>query len=196
MKFVIFLAGILLILIGTITYTTITNQHQIVTVSKQIVTDALNIPVGPGSESETPENVTLVPGGISKLVVNLTVSLDSGMLSSVQFKIFTAPNFGPCMQQVGANACLVDLTVSNQTVIIPLNSSVVRPNGATTLYFGFTNREANSKTVALSASLQARSVETSSARDGYLNFAALGIVGIGLLVTVYGFAARAVIPWE
>lgn len=196
MKFVIFLAGISLILIGTLAYTTITNQHQTVTDFKQNLTGALNIPVGPGSESETPENVTLVPGRITKLVVNLTVSLESGTLSSVQFKIFTAQNFGTCMQQADANGCLVDMTVSNQTVVVPLNSSLAHANGATTLYFGFTNREANSKTVALSATLQASKVEITSARDGNMNLAALGIAGIGLLLTLYGVAAKAVIPWE
>lgn len=196
MKFVIFLAGIFLILIGTLTYMTITNQHQTVTNSKEIVTGELNIPIGPGSESETPTNVTIVPGRVSELIVNLTVSLASGTLSSVQFKMFTAPNLGSCMQQAEASACLVDTTVSNQTVIVPLNSSVVHSNGTTTLYFGFANKEANSKTVALVASLKASSVETTSARDGYANFVGLGFAGIGLLVTLYGVAAKTVIPWE
>jgi len=196
MKFIVLLVGVSLILIGLLAYSTLPNLHLIPTNSRQTVEGPASIPVGPGSESETPQNLTLVIGKTNELVVNLTVSGSNGDPSSSEFKFFTAHELGSCMQQTNPSGCMVDETVSNQTLRIPLNPSTTSPTAAATYFFGFVNRDAGSKVVVVTASLSTSSVETISGRDGYLNFAALGLSVLGLLVAVYGVAARTVIPWE
>lgn len=196
MKFIVLLIGVSLVLVGLLAYTSVPNLHLIPTTSKLPLTSPSNIPVGPGSESETPANLTLILGKSNELVVNLTVTQSSGSPASIEFKFFAAHELGNCMQQTNPSGCLIDTTVSNQTIRVPLNPSPTSSNAPTTYYFGFTNRDASSKLVAMSASLTTSSVETIAARDGYLNFAALGLSVLGLLVAVYGVAARTVIPWE
>ncbi|HVH14465.1 MAG TPA: hypothetical protein VNA15_01945, partial [Candidatus Angelobacter sp.] len=142
------------------------------------------------SFSETPENVTLFQGKENDLVANLTVSTLSGTLSSVQFKLFPDGAFQSCMLSSQPRGCLVNQTVSNSTIRIPLNASTI-------YYFGFDNTgSSNSKQVLLSASLVGSSVSMLVGRDGGLNFAGLGMSLIGLLVTLYGVFAKTVIPWE
>jgi hypothetical protein len=196
LKFIILLVGISLILVGLLAYAIVPNLHLVPMSSNQLVTSPASIPVGPGSESETPQNLTLVVGKSNELVVNLTVTQATGTLSSIEFKFFAAHELGSCMQQTSPTGCLIDTTVSNQTIRIRLSASPTSPNTPATYYFGFSNRDANSKIVAISASLTTSSIETITARDGYLNFAALGLSALGLLVAVYGVAARTVIPWD
>ncbi len=70
-------------------------------------------------------------------------------------------------------------------------------NASATYYFVFDNKDSSSSRIVLfSASLFTSSVKTMVARDGELNFVALGFGGVGLLVILYGVAAKTVIPWE
>jgi hypothetical protein len=120
----------------------------------------------------------------------MTVSTQTGAPSSIQFKLFAEGAFQSCMFSAEQRGCLVNQTVSNSTIRVPLNAS-------TTYYFGFDNRgSGSSKQVLLSATLVGSSVNTLVARDGGLNFAGLGMSLIGLLVTLYGIFAKTVIPWE
>lgn len=195
MKFVALVTGVLLITVGLIAYATVPNPHQIATNTQQSVASPVNIPVGPNSETETAENVTILPGS-NYLVVNLTVSQSNGAPSSVEFKLFSAAELGNCMQKTNPSGCLVDTNVTNQTIRVPLTPSTTSSSNQATYYFGFANRDSSSKTIAVSASLSTSSIQTISARDGYVNFAALGLSLFGLLVAVYGVAARTIIPWE
>jgi hypothetical protein len=124
------------------------------------------------------------------MLVNLTVSNMAGDPASIRFKLFTGPDFGNCLQETNPTGCIVNENVSNQTISVPLNAS-------TMYYFGFDNRDpSNPKTVLLSSSLLATSAVRVVTRDGDLNYAALALGGFGLLVTLYGVAAKTVIPWE
>jgi len=190
MKFALVVGGAFLLVAGLLAYSMIPNFHTVPLQSAQIVVNPKPIPVSSASLTETPENVTLVPGRENELLVNLTVSTQSGVPSSIQFKFFPEGTFQSCMLNAEQRGCLVNQTVSNSSIRIPLNVS-------TTYYFGFDNRgSSNSKQVVVSATLVASSVNTLVARDGGLNFAGLGISLIGLMVTLYGFFAKTVIPWE
>jgi hypothetical protein len=189
-KFVAVVAGVALLIIGLLAYSTIPNIHTIPVQSTLPLAGPIPIAVNPNSQSETPQNVTILSGKDNEMVVNLTVATGSGNLSSIEFKLFTEPELGNCMREADPNGCIVDENVSNQTITIPLNAS-------TTYYFGFDNKDSNSsKTVLLSASLLATSESTVVNRDGDLNFAALALGAFGLIVAVYGVAAKTVIPWE
>lgn len=124
------------------------------------------------------------------MLINVTVSTESGSLSLIRFKLFTQAESGNCVRETSPSGCLVNEDVSNQTLRVPLNAS-------TTYYFSFENRDAStSKTVLLSTSLMTSSVNSFVTRDGESNFVALGLGVIGLFVAVYGVAAKTVIPWE
>jgi hypothetical protein len=190
MKFGLVVGGAFLLIAGLLAYSMIPNLHLIPVQSRQIVVNQKPISVSSASLSETPENVTLFPGRANDLLVNLTVSTQPGIQSSIQFKLFPEGAFQSCMFSSQPRGCLVNQVVSNSALRIPLNAS-------TTYYFGFDNSGSiNSKQVTLSATLIASSVSTLVARDGGLNFAGLGMSLMGLLVTLYGVFAKTVIPWE
>jgi hypothetical protein len=190
LKFVAVLAGVTLLVIGLLAYSLIPTIHTIPVHSSLPLAGPKPIVVNPNSADLQTQNVTILPGKNNEMLVNLTVSSSSGNLSSIQFKLFTEPELGTCMRETSPTGCMVDKNVSNETIAIPLNAS-------TTYYFGFDNRDPrNTKTVLLSASLLASSVDRVVARDGELNFAALVLGALGLLVAVYGVAAKTVIPWE
>jgi len=190
MKFGLVLAGSFLLIAGLLAYSMIPNFHAVPLQSAQMVVSSKPIPVSSASLSETPQNVTVFPGRENELLVNLTVSTQTGVPSSIQFKFFPEGAFQSCMLDPQQRGCLANQTVSNSSIRISLNAS-------TTYYFGFDNRgSSTSKQVLLSATLVASSVSTLVARDGGMNFAGLGMSLIGLVVTLYGVFAKTVIPWE
>lgn len=179
-----------MLIVGLLAYSMIPNFHTIPLQSAQMVVNPTPISVSSASLSETPENVTLFPGKENNLLVNLTVSTRSGAPSSIQFKLFPEGAFQSCMLSSPQRGCIVNQTVSNSTLTIPLNAS-------TTYYFGFDNSgSSNSKQVLLAAALVGSSVSMLVSRDGGFNFAGLGMSLIGLLVALYGVFAKTVIPWE
>ena len=168
----------------------IPNVHTTPVESRSSLAQPPPIIINPNFQAETQQNVTVVPAKTNKMLVNLTVSTETGGPSSIQFKLFTASQLQNCTRQTNPTGCLVDQNVSNQTLAVPLNAT-------STYYFYFDNRDSSSSIVVLlSTSLVTSSVNTFVARDGQLNFAALALGAIGLIVAVYGVAARTVIPWE
>ena len=171
-------------------YSVIPNVHTIPVQSSVPIAGPARVVVNPGFESETHQNVSIMSGQTNMLIIDLTVTTGSGNLSSIQFKLFTEPELGNCMQVSSPTGCIVNRSVSNQTISVPLNAS-------STYFFGFTNNDSDSsKTVVLSSSLLATSVNRVVARDGTLNYAGLALAGLGLMVSLYGLAAKTVIPWE
>jgi hypothetical protein len=190
MKFIAVLVGVTLLIIGLLAYSTIPNFHSVPVQSNLPIAIPEPIVVNPNALSETQQNVTVLSGKSNEMILNLTVSTGSGSLSSIRFKLFTEPELGNCMRETNPTGCIVDASVSNQTMAIPLNAS-------TTYWFGFDNKDSSSpKTVLVSASLLTTWVDRAVTRDGELNFAALALGGFGLIVALYGVAAKTVIPWE
>lgn len=190
MKFVVVLVGVSLLVIGLLAYAIIPNVHTIPVESRSSLAQPPPIVVNPNFQAETQQNVTVVPAKSNRLLVNLSVSKESGAPSSIQFKLFTESQLQNCTRETNPTGCLVDQSVSNQTLAVPLNAT-------STFYFYFDNRDSSfSKVVLLSTSLVASSVNSFTARDGQFNFAALALGAIGLIVAVYGVAAKTVIPWE
>lgn len=190
MKFVAVLAGVSLLIIGLLAYAVIPNVHTVPVQSRSTLADPPPIVVNPNFQAETQQNVTILSAKSNAMLLNLTVSSASGGPSSIWLKVFTEPQLQNCTRESNPTGCLVDQRVSNQTVTVPLNAS-------STYYFYFDNRDSNSqKVVSLTASLIASSVDTFVARDGELNYGALALGVLGLIITVYGLVARTVIPWE
>ncbi len=184
------LVGVSLLVIGLLAYAIIPNVHTVPVQSSLLLAGPERIVVSPNFQSETQQNITLVPGKDNAMLVNVTVSTESGGLSAIRFKLFTQAELGDCMRDTSPTGCIVNEDVSNQTVRVPINAS-------TTYYFRFENKDATSvKIVVLSRSLITSSVNIFVTRDGGSNFAALGLGLVGLFVAVYGVAAKTVIPWE
>jgi hypothetical protein len=189
MKFGLVVGGTCLLVIGLLAYSMIPNFHTVPLESAQTVVSSKPILVG-STQSEIPENISVFPGKDNELLVNMTVSTQAGVPSSIQFKLFAENSLESCMFSAQPSGCLVNESVSNSSLRVPLNAS-------TTYYFGFDNSgSSSSKQVLLSAALVANSFNTLVARDGGLNYAGLGVSLIGLLVVLYGAVARTVIPWE
>src|SRR5260370_30905721 len=97
MKFALVVGGAFLLILGLLAYSMIPNFHIVPLESTQTVVNLKPIPVSSASLSETPENVTLFPGKENSLLVNLTVSTQSRVPSSIQFKFFAVGAFKNCM---------------------------------------------------------------------------------------------------
>src|SRR2546430_10569197 len=164
MKFGLVVVGAFLLIAGLTAYSMIPNFHTVPLRSAQMVVNAKPIPVSSASLTETPENVSLFPGRENELRVNLTVSTQSGVLSSIQFKFFPEGAFQSCVLDAQQRGCLINQTVSNSSIRIPLNAS-------TTYYFGFDNRSSNSsKQVLFFLNLVATPVITLFPRHGAMHF--------------------------
>src|SRR5260370_16607491 len=167
MKFTLVVGGAFLLVLGLLAYSMIPNFHNVPLESAQMVVNPKPIPVSSASLSETPENVTLFPGKENELLVNLTVSTQSGVPSTIEFKFFPEGAFQSCMLDAQQRGCLINQTVSNSSISIPLNAS-------TTYYFGFDNRgSSSSNQVLMSATLVASSISTLLPTDRGMNFLGL-----------------------
>ncbi len=191
MKFTIVLTGIVLLIVGLLAYSSIPNIHNVPIQTSLSVIAPTAISVDAGFLSETPpENVSILPGKQNEFRINITVSLATGEPSSIQFKLFTKDRSPYCMSGDQPSGCLVNRSVSNETLRVPLNAS-------NTYYLAFDNTgSASPKKVILSASLFTSSVQTIVTKDGSFNFAGLGLGALGFLVVLYGASRKAVIPWE
>lgn len=190
MKFTLVLVGIILLIVGLAAYSFVPNTHTVPIRTSQSIVDPQTIQVGAGFLSETSENVSTSPGKQNELGVNVTVSLESGELSSVEFKLFTKDRSQNCMSNGQPSSCLVNRSVSNETLRVPVNASTV-------YYFAFDNTgSSSSKKILFSASLFTSTAQTFVTKDGSLNFLGLGLGGIGFLVFLYGASRKTVIPWE
>src|SRR5438309_10888393 len=123
MKFGIVVGGAFLLVAGLLAYSMIPNFHTVPLQSAQMVVNPKPIPVSSASFSETPENVTLFPGKENELLVNLTVSPQSGVPSTIQFKFFSKGAFQSCLLDAPHRGCLFNHTVSNRSICIPFKPS-------------------------------------------------------------------------
>jgi len=114
MKFGLVLAGSFLLIVGLLAYSMIPNFHAVPLQSAQMVVSSKPIPVSSDSLSETNVTVTVFPGRENELLVNLTVSTQSGVPSSIQFKFFPEAAFQSCMLDSQQRGCLFNQTEFRQ----------------------------------------------------------------------------------
>jgi hypothetical protein len=197
MRFTFVLTGIVLLIVGLLAYATIPTIHKIPVETSQNIAGPKAVPVEPGFLAETPpENVTIFPDKQNELRINMTlrinitVSLQNGELSTIRFKLYTKDRAQYCLPTDQPTGCLINKTVSNETFIVPVNSS-------NTYRLAFDNAGSTSpKNVTFSIFLFGNSVQTIVTKDGSFNFVGLGLGAIGFLVAMYGASRKTVIPWE
>ncbi len=128
------------------------------------------------------------------LRVNLTVSEPPGTASSVHFELLGMNKSQSCSPSSRPPVVLIDQLVSNQSFNIPLNATG-------TYCFVFDNYSDNYssqtlKNVDILALVSGTTEQVIVARDGSANTAGLGLGALGLVVALYGYSRKSIIPWE
>ena len=191
MQFKVVLFGLALLIVGLVAYTSIPAIHTTPLTRTQDVWVQGQFPVQGRSLVEEPRNVTIFSGMGNELRTNLTVTGPSGTMASIHFQLLGMNKSSTCSASPQAASILIDRTVSNQFFfIVPLNTTG-------TYCFVFDNQASQQvKGIDISARVSGTAVQVQVARDGSANTAGLGLGAIGLVVAVYGYSRKTVIPWE
>jgi hypothetical protein len=177
-------------MVGLAAYVSIPTVHKQPVVSRQDVWVQKGFPVQAGSLLEQPRNITLFSDMTTTLKANLTVLESGGASSSIHFELLSMNKTQNCFPSSKPPSVLLDRTVSNQSLSIPLGA-----NG--TYCFVFDNQGSQtSKVIDISARVSGTSELVRVARDGSANAAGLALGAVGLAVAAYGYSRKTIIPWE
>jgi len=139
---------------------------------------------------EQPKNITAFSGMNNELRANVTVSEPGVGASNIRFELLAMNNSQTCSPSPRPPTVLVDQTVANKSFNIPLKASG-------TYCFVFDNQGSqSSKTVNISARVLGSTEKVLIARDGSANTVGLGLGALGLVVVIYGYSRKSIIPWE
>ena len=147
-------------------------------------------PIQAGSLVEQPKNITIFSGMNTQLQANLTVSEPRGVASSVHFELLGMNKSQSCSPSSRPPVVLIDQLVSSHSFNIPLNTTG-------TYCFVFDNQNSQTlKNIDISAQVSGTTEQVLVARDGSANTAGLGLGALGLVVAIYGYSRKSIIPWE
>jgi len=190
MQFKLVAFGLSLLIIGLVAYASIPAVHTTPVVNVQNVWVQNGFPVQAGSLVEQPKNITIFSGMNNELRGNLTISEPKGVASSVHFELLGMNKSQSCSPSSRPPAVLIDQLVSNQSFSIPLNATG-------TYCFVFDNQSSQTlKNVDVSARVFGTTEQVLIARDGSANTVGLGLGALGLVVAIYGYSRKTIIPWE
>jgi hypothetical protein len=190
MQFKLVAIGLALLIIGLITYASIPSVHTTPVVNAQNVWVQNGFPVQASSLVEQSKNITVFSGMNNHLTVNLTVSEPRGAASSVHFELLGMNKSRSCSPSLPPPIVLIDQSATNKSFSIPLNATG-------TYCFVFDNQGSQTlKNVDISARVFGATEQILVARDGSANTAGLGLGAVGLVVALYGYSRKSVIPWE
>ena len=190
MQFKLFAFGLALLIIGLLTYASIPTVHITPVVNRQNIWVQKGFPIQAGSLVGHRENITIFPGMNNELRANLTISEPQGIPSSIHFELLGMNKSQSCYPLSLPPAVLIDQTVSNKSFNIPLNATG-------TYCFVFDNQNSQTlKAIDISVRVLGTRDQIIVARDGGANNAGLGLGALGLVVALYGFSRKTVIPWE
>ncbi len=193
MQFKLVSLGVLLLTAGLVAYSMIPNVQRIPVLSREeVMREDFSVPMG--ESRVVAKNITATPSDQNRLKVNISVTAQSGVLSSMKFQVFLRDTTDPCVETKSRNY-LMNMYVSNQSLSIAVNSTG-------TYCFIFQNEPAEneistpSKLVSVLVSLERRSEQILTSKNGGANIAGLGVSAFGLLMFAYGVTRKTVIPWE
>ncbi len=151
-----------------------------------------SVPIG--ESRVVTKNITATPGDQNQLKINISITAQSGAPSSMKFQVFLRETSDPCVETRSRNY-LTNTYVSNQSLSLAVNSTG-------TYCFIFQNEPPESevstpsKLVSVFISLERRSEQISTSKNGSANIAGLGVSAFGFLMFAYGVTRKTVIPWE
>lgn len=129
----------------------------------------------------------------NELQTNITLSAQEGTVPSLRFEILSMASSHSCSPTSAKDPSrvLVDQLVSNQSIIkTPVNATG-------TYCFVFDNQTSQStKSLDISTQIRATGEQVLVARDGSANSVGLGLGALGLVVAIYGYSRKTIIPWE
>ena len=190
MQFKLVALGLGLLIIGLVTYASIPAVHTTPVVNVQNVWVQNGFPVQAGSLVEQPRNVTTFSGMNNELRANFTVSEPHGASSFVHFELLGMNKSQSCSPSSRPPTVLIDQLVSNGSFRIPLKATG-------TYCFIFDNQSSQiSKNISITARVSGTTEQVLVARDGSANTAGLGLGALGLVVAIYGYSRKSIIPWE
>jgi hypothetical protein len=164
--------------------------HTTPVVSEQNVWVQDGFPVQAGSLVEQPKSINVSSGMTNELRLNVTVSKPGAGLSSIRFEVLSLNNSQSCSSSPHSSTILFDQTISNKSFNIPLNVTG-------TYCFVFDNQGPQPlKNINISARAVGTTHNVIVARDGTANTAGLGLCALGLVVALYGYSRKTIIPWE
>jgi hypothetical protein len=176
--------------VGLVAYALVPAVHTTPVVNEQKVWVQDGFPVQAGSLVEQPKSINVSSGMNNELRLNVTVSKSGAGPSSIHFELLAMNNSQSCSPSPHPPTILVDQTISNKSFNIPLNVTG-------TYCFVFDNQGAQPlKNINISARAVGTTQNVTIARDGTANTAGLGLGALGLVVTLYGYSRKTVIPWE
>ena len=179
-----------MLIVGLVAYASIPAVHTTPVVNVQNVWVQNGFPVQAGSLVEQPKNITIFSGMKNELRANLTISEPQGVASSIHFELFGMNKSQSCSPSSRPPAVLIDQLVSNQSFNVPLNETG-------TYCFVFDNHSSQKlKSIDISARVSGTTELVLVARDGSANTAGLGLGALGLVVALYGYSRKNIIPWE
>jgi hypothetical protein len=182
--------GLGLLIVGLITYASVPSVHTTPVAVAQNVWVQNGFPLQAGSLVEQPKNITVFSGMKNELQANLTVSEPNGVTATVHFELLGMNKSQSCSPSSRPPTVLIDQLVSNQSFNIPLNATG-------TYCFVFDNQGSQTlKNIDISARVSGTTQQVLVARDGNANTAGLGLGALGLVVALYGYARKSIIPWE
>lgn len=147
-------------------------------------------PIQAGSLVEQPKNVTIFSAMNNHLQANITVSEPHGVASSVHFELLGMNKSQSCSPSSRPPLLLIDRLVTNGSFNIALNTTG-------TYCFVFDNQSSQmSKSIDISVRVSGTTQQVLVARDGSANTAGLGLGAVGLVVALYGYSRKSIIPWE
>ncbi|TMI08833.1 hypothetical protein E6H34_03315 [Candidatus Bathyarchaeota archaeon] len=190
MQFKLVVLGLALLVVGLVTYALIPAVHTTPVVNDQNVWVQNGFPVQARSLVEQPKNITAFSGMTNELRANVTVSEPGVGAPTIRFELLAMNNSLTCSPSSSPPTVLVDQTVVNESFNIPLKATG-------TYCFVFDNQGSqSSKTVDISARVLGSTEKVLIARDGNANAAGLGLGALGLVVVIYGYSRKTIIPWE
>ncbi len=188
MQFRLVLCGSILLIIGLVAFTSIPNLHRTTIYQAQPLPDQSPMTIPGNGATQIAENLTLFQEGQNLLQINITVKTNLGQSSTILLKIFPENDTSSCLNS--QRPFLLNQEVSNQTLQAPIKNSG-------RYCFDFENLASQDpKTVSMTASIIANSIQEHAANDGAMNMAGLGIGAIGFLMALVGVLKKTVIPWE
>jgi len=190
MQFRLVAFGLALLIIGLVTYASIPAVHTTPVVNVQNVWVQNGLPIQAGGLVGQRKNITIFSGMNNELRGNLTISEPKGVASSVHFELLGMNKSQSCSPSSRPPAVLIDQLVSNQSFSIPLNATE-------TYCFVFDNQSSQTlKNIDISVRAFGTTEQVLVTRDGSANTAGLGLGAVGLVVALWGYSRKSIIPWE
>jgi hypothetical protein len=182
--------GVGLLIIGLVAYASIPSVHTTPVVNVQNVWVQNAFPIQANTRVGEPKNITVFSDMNNELWANVTVSEPSVGASAIHFQLLAMNNSQSCTPSSRPPTVLVDQTVSNKSFNIPISATG-------TYCFVFDNQGPQPlKNIDISARVFGTTEQVVVARDGSANTAGLGLGAVGLVVAIYAYSRKSIIPWE